>query len=630
MFWKSFLAGGIVLLFIVSCGRPSDVVTLPSTSPEGARSVSSSHQLLGYFQVSIDPVTLTADINTLRSAQFTCNVVRFMQPPVSPTHMISIKVAPGSDPQNGYFEVDVTLKHPFPGLNLYRGFDVRGIFISNGSITSELDSGVVYAGESDARLLNADGLTRWWNPTEFTSYGTIFGFTPGKLAPPVTPTGTLNGFKYFAEALGYDQPLWELDPASRGTFPTSGAYTRLYKIQFPLVDEHPDLKFNYAVDASWYPPDPEGFPDYPIESFPLSANMAEAYCVSVVDNGSTAYFVDPENKGGKIKLAIRVYDWQAAANPEGVKGEISNIWLESPIFPAPVDVLPLAMVLPDGPTSSVFEVEIGELNLNKSGEEPVLVFVQAADPFGYEPQVEGGDKFAHPSAPLGSYLLTTVEIKSENPSQAPIVTSIEPNHAKSGDILTGVIVSGQFFQSGAQVELRHPDWPSIEASNEVTEAGGTKITCDLDLKLAAEGDWDVVVINPDLQEGVLPAGFHIDCADGIHSYEGKHYLLGGTWNYCQRGDLCILETGPYAGQCVVKSNYTSGGNWTGHYVRFDPDNPQDTAATQYFSVKGSEDGQTLYITMTASLDQNPVNGHIAVINGRIFNKVQIQDKIRPC
>lgn len=619
-----------LVLFACSCSGGNSV-TAPATNPADDLTAERtpsyhSHNLWGYWTVSIDSENLTAEAVPVRGVQFTCNVTQFLQPPLSPVHMLSFAILPSSDPATGFFDVDVTLRHPFPGLPYYRGFDVRGIFISDGSYTTGHDPSAVYAGEGDSVLLNADGLSRWWNPTEFTSYDTIFGYTRGKLAPDVLPTATLNGYKYFAHALSHDQQVWEMDPDTRGSFPvTPGVYTRPYSIQFAMNGPQVDFTFNYAVDASWAEPDESGFPEYPVDSYALSANSTEPYCIRVEDNNSTAYYVDEEDNGGSLNLHLYVYDWQSVDNPDGVSGEISAIWLESPVLNDPVDVLPDATVLPDGPTSSIYEVSLGSLNLTKSGPEPLLVFAEASDPFGYEPQVPGGSAFDYPSAPLGAYLMSSVIIKSEG-QQAPIVESIDPDNGMSGEQLTGVIVTGQYFQSGAQVELRHPDWDPIEADNEATSSGGTSITCDIDLDLAAQGDWDVVVINPDLMEGVLEDGFHVVCADGVHEYEGKHYLLDyAMWNYCQRGDLTIMETGEYAGECIVKRSYNTTTYAPGTYVRFDPDSPEDVQDYDYFTVDGRRDGINAYITMTASIDQNPVNGHIGVVNGRMFDYVQIVD-----
>ncbi|MFH1676559.1 MAG: hypothetical protein ABIC40_05995 [bacterium] len=627
IFLVSFLA-----LIAVSCSNRGTGADLTSPAPLANEKISASsgganHNLWGFYRVSIDPINMTADAVPLRCAEFTCNVTRFMQPPVSHFNMVSFSIQPGSIPSEGFFKVEVTLKHPFPGLPYYRGFDVRGIVISNGSLALNNDPSATYAGEDDTRLLNADGFTRWWNPTEFTSYGKLFGFTLGKLALPIYPTATLNAYKYFAEGLESDQAPWETITDYRGTFATSpGVYTRPYDIQFPMDGGKVDFAFNYAIDASWFPPDDAGAPDYDVEYYPLSANMAEAYAISVVDNGSTAWYVDDTDKGGEINLAIRVYDWQSVENPDGTPGELAAIWLESPVLDVPIDVLPSATILPDGPTSSVFEVNLGALNLTESGDEPLVIFAESADTFGYEPQVPGGNAFDFPDAPLGSYLMTTVNIKSQGIGDF-FVTAIDPDQAQSDDVLIGVEVTGSGFMGSAQVELRMDGQNSIAATNEVVTGGGTIITCDLDLDIAAAGYWDVVVINPGPVEAMLEDGFLIDCASEVHTYEGKHYINGiSNWNYCQRGDLCILETGTYAGQCVVKSYYTTATGAPGDYIRFDPDNPSDVTGTYFFTIPGRIDSVNTYITMTAQIDQNPVNGHIGVVNGRMFDTVQIVDQ----
>jgi len=622
----------VALLFIVSCsGGGSSPVTSPDITPPDLQIASdpgyANHHLWGYYTVNIDPGSLQAEITPIRGVQFTCNVTQFTQPPISPINMVSLSILSGSDPATGYFEVDVTLKHPFPGIPFYRGFDVRGVLIADGSYATDLDPDVVYGGNGDCQLLNADGLTRWWNPSEFTSYDSIFGYTIGKLGPPVFPNATINGYKYFADELEYDDPAYEVDPASRGNFPTiPGIYTRPYFIQFTMDGSQVDLTFNYAIDASWAEPDPAGEPGYELEYYPLDANCQEPYAISVADNGSTAYYVSPSDNGGELNLQVGVYDWQAAENPEGVPGEIDALWLESPMFSAPVDILSTATVHPGGPTSSVYEVSIGSLNLTKSGDEPLLVFAETSDGIGYEPQIPGGSAFDYPDAPLGAYLLTTVDILSVG-GNPPIVISIDPDAAQSGDFLTDVIVTGQYFQNGAQVELRHPDWDPIEAEAEVMSGGGTIITCDFDLDAAAQGLWDVYVINPDMLFGYLEEGFAIDCGEGLHEYDGQYTMNGGLyWNYCQRGDLTILETGAHAGECVVKRAYNSAGNSPGYYVRFDPDSPASTPESDYFELPGRVDSVVTYITMTASIDQNPANGHMGVINGRMFDYVQIVDE----
>jgi len=341
----------ILIIFALGCSGGSSPVT-PDDSPAPELSIAavndgSGRILWGIWNVRIDPDAMTAEVTPLREASFTANVTQFMQPPLSPVHMVSFSIRPASDPAIGYFNVDVALRHPFPGLNMYNGFDVRGILLSDGSITGDHDSSVLRAGEDDTHLANADGYTRWWNYREFTSYETMFGATRGRLAPPNQPTATVNPYKYFALGLDPHSPVTDLDFNGRGFFPTvPGVHTRNYEIYFKMDGPQVIFDFQYAVDASWEDPDPAYEPEFPQEAFSLNANCREAFNLSVSDAGSTAYYIDPTDNGGELVLDIEVYDWQSLENPDGVPGEVSGLWLEGDILGGAVDVLPSATILP--------------------------------------------------------------------------------------------------------------------------------------------------------------------------------------------------------------------------------------------------------------------------------------------
>lgn len=508
------LIGGIIFLtFILGCNSGSPVT--PGNQPakeyqSESASLANHRTLWGIWDVSIDSKSMTIDAVPLRSADFTCNVTQFMQPPSSPTNMILLSLEPGSDPSSGYFEVKVTLKHPFPGLNQYNGFDVRGIFMSNGSIVGNYDNSVLRAGPGDSVLLNADGYTRWWNYSEFTSYNKIFGFTSGKLAPPNHPTSTVNPYKYFADGLDSISPVTSIDPSTRGFFATvPGANSRQYNIQFKQSGGSTVFDFQYAVDASWAPPDPSYAPSYPQEAFSLSANCQEAFAISVNDEGSTAFFVSPAEKGGVIALNIEVYDWQGGVSPAGVPGEISGIWVEGSVFGGVIDVLSSATILPGSTSvSSVFEVTIGSLNLSKSGEEEIFITVESASPDTYEPQIPNGSSFAYPSSALAAYYLTSVTISGTSPIKKPTVLSIDPKWGYQDEIYNDVVISGSDFEPSATVELEITPGNKLSVSD-VTWVNSGKITVDLNLTGATLGLYDVKVKNPIVPEGVLDDGFEV-------------------------------------------------------------------------------------------------------------------------
>jgi hypothetical protein len=64
-----------------------------------------------------------------------------MQPPISPMQRLSLSIdLTQSHLNEGYVVCDVTLRHPFPSMNIYRGFDVHGICMGDGSFALGHDS----------------------------------------------------------------------------------------------------------------------------------------------------------------------------------------------------------------------------------------------------------------------------------------------------------------------------------------------------------------------------------------------------------------------------------------------------------------------------------------------------------
>ncbi len=502
----------LVAFAATGCSGNSPVAPDNVASPPALRetvNTGSNHVLWGIWDVSIDPAAMTAEVVPIRGAAFTCNVTQFMQPPSSPVHMVNISIGGGSDPATGFFEIDITLNHPFPGMNQFNGFDVRGILLTDGSVSGDHDSSVLRGGPDDTCLLNADGYTRWWNYPEFTSYGSIFGYTEGGLAPPNQPTATVNPYRYFAEGLDAVAPVADLDPSTRGFFPTMpGSHKRTYEIQFKM-DPTPVFDFQYAVDASWEQPDPSGAPNYPQDSFPLSANCQEAYTMSVSDAGSTAYYVGPSELGGELVLDIEVYDWQAAENPGGVPAEVAGIWLEGPILGGAFDVLSASTILPGSTSvSSVYEVTIGALDLTQAGVETLFCTVESASPSTYQPQVPGGENFDYPDSPLAAYFTLNVLISDEPPGVTPMVLAIDPDWGFVDETLVDVTITGADFDPACSVTLEFVPGDEISGDSlEWIDAGTLEV--DLDLTGATLGLYDVIVENPFAAPGVLEDGFEV-------------------------------------------------------------------------------------------------------------------------
>ncbi len=305
--WLMILRCGLSLTFIlvlctflVACsggGSPlsPDLSNRTDITPrQTATSGGKSNVCWGYWNITIDPVTGSAEIIPIRTVAFNANVTMFLQPPLAPVNLIKIQVNPGTDFSTGYVDLDLTLEHPFMAFPVFRGFDVRGIIMTDGTMAVESVPGVIRTASNEARLLNADGLTRWWNASKFGPEGKIFGFQMGILGFDYYPSATLNPYKYFADALNETDGVETLDPSTRGTFGTNpGINTRNYLIQFPMVGPSINYQFKYAIDASWYLPDPSFAPDYPVEAFNESAQIREPYHLMMWDTGSTAYYLNP-------------------------------------------------------------------------------------------------------------------------------------------------------------------------------------------------------------------------------------------------------------------------------------------------------------------------------------------------
>ena len=96
----------------------------------------------------------------------------------------------------------------------------------------------------------------------------------------------------------------------------------------------------------------------------------------------------------------------------------------------------------------------------------------------------------------------------EYPDESPIITSITPGLGENvGSVNITNLAGGNFSTEGeTAVELRKSGESAIVATN-VSVVNGSKITCEFNLAGATKGYWDVVVINPDSQVGILPSGF---------------------------------------------------------------------------------------------------------------------------
>jgi len=542
-----FLLPMLLCAVLVGFGCAGDPVSTDLATERDAVTNTEGRALWGFWEVSIDRASGEIDIIPVRDAMFNANVQQFLSPPFVPVHQMQIQILPSSDLGTGYVECSVSLTHPFLGLNQYKGFDVRGIFMADGTRTSLHDPVIMYGCEEsgEAYMLNPDGYTRWWNSYEFNDSMPLLSYKPGKLGSLLYPIATLNPYKYFADDLELEQDVATMDTSSRGVFaPTTSPNLRIYQLQFPVIGSQPRFLFNYAVDASWEEPDPSYEPDYPLEAYGPGAQCQEAYHVAMNDEGSDAWYFD-DDSGGSLILNIEVFDWQGAANVDGVPGEVDELWVESDVLTDAIDILPLATASPGGPTSSVFTVELTDmyLNLTESGNFNVLGSVVSTAPDSYQPQIPGGENFRFPDGRLAAYFMGTVHIGGDPGITGPVVDSIDPDEGFI-DFTVDTTICGEGFVSGATVELVWVEDDSLViAGEDVVFVDETELTCSFNLDSftgdAELGFYDVVVTNPNLEFGTLESGFEVieyPCApnewgDNFDSYSQGQYPSNGWVNF---------------------------------------------------------------------------------------------------
>jgi len=431
MYWRSITVG-LAIIFLILSGCSSG--TNPSTPPleENISAAGSGvgkntvRTLWGYYTIEIDTQTLENSVVPIRTGSLHLNTVMFLEPPTGSTIQIrNLSI----DETN--VSCDISLTHPFPGLDMYTGFDVRGILIGSGSISGINDSSVVYAGIDELRLVNADGWTRWWNPVEFADNGSMFSYRDGKLGIPDDIGGfnaTINGYKYFADCLELEPyPFYYnlFDPdippeLARGVFTAGSVNVRHYDIHFEDNGSgDPLLIFNYAVDACWEAPN-EPFNVVP-DDFPITANCPEPV-LAIHTQGNTLYYDPSVGGGGSIEIGVYATDWQAIFGEGDVSDQVAGVSIEFPelsddtiYYP---DLLPYACGQDDLYSGWITDIA---LEPDFYGRSWYLVTVESSVG-DYQPDFTG---YAGIS-PLAAYFVGYFDISSEAPSMSTL-TLITPN-----------------------------------------------------------------------------------------------------------------------------------------------------------------------------------------------------------
>ncbi|HDS30793.1 MAG TPA: hypothetical protein ENN67_07090, partial [Firmicutes bacterium] len=465
--WASGLVS-LLFLFVISCAGGGNPVVPSSpgdnsgtgltsgtdqgrmfTDPASGQSAGRSGddggtQLWGYYDVIYDEGIGEFVISPVRSAQFTFNMLGFLQPPDgNPANLEILNFEPAQFLTKGIIELDIRITHPYANPRLV-GFDTYGVLIGKASKTFGEDTAVKYAGAGDLMLLNSDGYTRWMNPVEFTEPGYL-GYTEGMLGTKgVSWTATINGYKYFADGLSVNGSIVEYmnnaaNIEKRGAFMPGTSNTRHYVIQFPQDGDKYKIQFQYAIvshfrgakDANGDPiPDPE------LSDFPKDANANEAVCIHLKNTTGTNLFYDDNtgNAGGNLAMELTIFDWQAvkAIGGSGAYAlkEIQSIEIDSPDGLFGTSGVAFTSSQIEGKqvaftdNSTTLKLTIEGLVPQKSGPNELIFAVYNADPTDYAQPLGG---VWPPDARLAAYARAVVEVNDTEPyvNYPPKITEIE-------------------------------------------------------------------------------------------------------------------------------------------------------------------------------------------------------------
>jgi len=343
----------VFLLFLSACSGDSvDPVTPPDFSHSPAENPKSTTHLWGFYGFHFDGETRSIKAVCDRTAMFTTNVTVFLNGTPPGIKFDINEVITGLDYTD--IDIDIILTHPFPGLDQYNGYDVRGIFMTNGSGNLDYNEDLSYPVQDVDQLMLAnpdpagdgngapDGYTRWFNYAEFSGDGMpMFSYTPGDFASPdFDGTATLNPYRYFADGLGADEDLFDflVDTDNNGVFSAGATNRRNYYLRFP---DSTEVYYGYAVIASW-----DGDDNHP-------ANTPESVSVKVTDS-SMLYYVDDTVKGGNLILDLDVFGWETATC-----GPVDyDVVIESTVLSSTHAFDGASVGLPGGDNISTYHIDI--------------------------------------------------------------------------------------------------------------------------------------------------------------------------------------------------------------------------------------------------------------------------------
>jgi len=314
-FRSTYLAFILILIISLACGKGSpmspDLAVNASSEPNPAQSSTGNFKAASFGVIQFDTASGTAEIIPARTSQLHVNATWLLEGPLCGS---CLEIDNISQPANNEWHFDVIVRHPGKSSNLrVTAFDVRAIIMLNHN-NAFPGLGLTWPDPETpgSAMLNPDGYTTDFNPTDFQGDDPLSNFYKGEFASNIVPDSLLNPYKDFV-----------LPTPRRYLAPGDETYTT---IDLRLMETNPVVA--YAIEASWALPtvDP---PDVLPDDFPLSANISEPYAVVCSEVKNTLYYQDSTSSGGDLDIRLKVYDWQSAL-PESVGGTIKETKFEAP------------------------------------------------------------------------------------------------------------------------------------------------------------------------------------------------------------------------------------------------------------------------------------------------------------
>lgn len=550
----------LVLLVLLAAGCSSggsavQPIAPPVTNSQANQAVSTGQTALGFYDITFNKDTMEFDVVPLRTAMFQANLTRLLQPPVQPINLVTLMFHLGeSDIPNGLIVVDITVRHPFVGEPRFRGFDLLGIIMGDATWHESVEQKLIWPAHDELRLVNADGYTRWWNPTEFTSYETIFGYTKWAIAPDWLASGIINGYKHFADDLEAEDPITAIDLENRGTFGVNpGINSRRYEIQFPMLDGVPDFHFNYCVTVSYAGPITEDDPLFPVESFGYDANIQEAFMIDVQDVGSTAFYENESTYGGDLNLEIEIFDW-GFGETSVITDEIEWVSFRSPTLFVGVFTMGGQVIPGSTQYSKIFQFCVPVTPDGIENQE-LFIGVRSTEPDSYAPDIPNPPDTVYPaSAHLEAYAIYEVHVLPFEPVNTPpeVGEITGPESVFSGEDGLYSLTYATDLEDGTNLTIL---WDVDGDDDFADDLDGDDTNLDGLMNFPDKGMYTVIARAVDsggLFADSEPFEVYVEgCPTEIHSYWEYRFLQDTPDEKINRMDFGFLTQGEYAGQLII-------------------------------------------------------------------------------